>query len=89
MTPEKWQAAGLLSVTTLSLVILATHAMRRAKADGITYLRVGLILFVGFLLMSFFFPALYVEAPVLVGVRVAMVSLAATFMAVGLTRRLE
>lgn len=87
MTPEKWQAAALALAAMLALTLPAVLAMRRIKADGITYFRVGLILLIGYLLATLFFIDLsYVESPLLFGARNALLCLGAYFLGVAAAR---
>lgn len=86
MTPEKWQAAMLVLATTFAIAIPAALAMKRLRADGITYFRVGLLLLIGYLLALFFFDLRYVEAPLWFGARAALMVVGASFLGIAVAR---
>ncbi len=86
MTPEKWQAAMLALATTLAIAIPAALAMKRLRADGMTYLRAGLILLAGYVLAIVFFDLRYVEAPLWFGARAALMVVGASFLGVAVAR---
>ena len=86
MSPEKWQAAGLALAATLALTIPVTLAMKRLRAAGTTYFRVGLVLLIGYLLAVFFFDLRYVDAPLWFGARAALMVLGASFLGVAVAR---
>lgn len=86
MTPEKWQAAMLALATTLAIAIPAALAMKRLKADGMTYLRAGLILLAAYVLAIVFFDLRYVEAPLWFGARAALMVVGASFLGVAVAR---
>ena len=86
MTPEKWQAAMLALATTLAIAIPAALAMKRFKADGMTYLRAGLILLAAYVLAIVFFDLRYVEAPLWFGARAALMVVGASFLGVAVAR---
>lgn len=86
MTPEKWQAAMLALATTLAIAIPAALAMKRLRADGMTYFRAGLILLAGYVLAIVFFDLRYAEAPLWFGARAALMVVGASFLGVAVAR---